>query len=113
MQSSSSVTMSMSQDSVVGDDGRRHTVVDSHTDASNENMPNALTTVAETEEELRDAVVRAMVWRWRTELRRVAAEAEGRLETMAHRRRAAEAQVAAWERWWQEVDLEAEAAAWR
>ncbi len=31
LQSSSSVTMPMSQDSVVGDDGRRHTVVDSHT----------------------------------------------------------------------------------
>ena len=39
--------MAMSQDSsfklkVVGDDGRRHTVVDTHKDASKENMFNAL-----------------------------------------------------------------------
>ena len=47
LQSSSSVTMAMSQDSsfklkVVGDDGRRHTAVDTHKDASKENMFNAL-----------------------------------------------------------------------
>ena len=46
LQSSSSVTMAMSQDSfklkVVGGDGRRHTLVDTHKDVSKENMFNAL-----------------------------------------------------------------------
>ena len=43
LSSSASATMAMSQDSsfkfkVVGDDGRRHTVVDTRKDASKENM---------------------------------------------------------------------------
>ncbi len=42
----STITMAMSQDSfklkVVGDDGRWHTVVDTHKDASKENVFNAL-----------------------------------------------------------------------
>ena len=46
LQSSSSVTMAMSQDSfklkVVGGDGHRHTLVDTHKDVSKENMFNAL-----------------------------------------------------------------------
>ena len=46
LQSSSSVTMAMSQDSfklkVVGGDGHWHTLVDTHKDVSKENMFNAL-----------------------------------------------------------------------